>query len=250
MGDEMHTYVIFDMDGTLYDLYQPFERACKQVLQDRVPDDRQLQQIFMASRRHSDALRAKQDYEEKELVILRNEAAFLDHHISLKREVLEAIQEAYAYYQKHLYMEEGMKEILLLLKKRKVRLALISNGDENHQRQKAIALGVDAYIRREHQFFSGMIGIDKPDIRLFRWVEKQLQIKKEDHVYYIGDSYASDILGAHQAGWKTIWSHIYLSEQPQSISFRGDMEVDDMQGLQRIFLQEIEEGKEDAIERG
>ena len=250
MGDEMHTYVIFDMDGTLYDLYQPFERACKQVLQDRVPEDRQLQQIFMASRRHSDALRAKQDYEEKELVILRNEAAFLDHHISLKREVLEAIQEAYAYYQKHLYMEEGMKEILLLLKKRKVRLALISNGDEAHQRQKALALGLDHYIKKEYQFFSGMIGIDKPDIRLFRWVEKQLQIKKEDHVYYVGDSYTSDILGAHQAGWKTIWSHIYLSEQPQAVSFRGNMEVEDMQELQEMLLQEIEEGKEDAIERG
>ena len=55
----MRIFVIFDMDGTLYDLYAPFAEAVRQCLKEETPSDDVLKQIFAASRRYSDELRAQ-----------------------------------------------------------------------------------------------------------------------------------------------------------------------------------------------
>ncbi len=236
----MQTFVIFDLDGTLYDLYQPFQRASKLVLKEQIPSDDRLKDIFLASRTFSDELRAQGYNDTKELVFLRNRLAFAKYGIHLSDAIHRELQSAYLFFQQHLQMESDMETLLTVLLNNGVRLALISNGETKHQSEKARALKLDRFIAQEKQFFSGMIGIDKPDVRLFRWVEECLAIRSEDHIIYVGDSYTADMVGAHQAGWSSVWSRVYTNEATKGDSKDADAIVYDLFTLKRTLLQMCE----------
>lgn len=237
----MQTFVIFDLDGTLYDLYQPFQIASQRVLEEMIPSDEQLKNIFLASRTFSDELRAQGYNDTKELVFLRNRLAFAKYGIHLSDATHRELQSAYLFFQQHLQMESDMEDLLAILLNHGVRLALISNGETKHQSEKARALKLERFIVKERQFFSGMIGIDKPDVRLFRWVEERLAIQSEDRIIYVGDSYAADMVGAHQAGWSSVWSRVYTNEASKGDSKDADAIVYDLFTLKQTLLRMCEE---------
>ena len=51
---------------------------------------------------------------------------------------------------------------------------------------------------------SGRLGIDKPDRRIFEHTLAALGVENADPIH-IGDSWAADIVGARDAGWRSIW---------------------------------------------
>lgn len=51
---------------------------------------------------------------------------------------------------------------------------------------------------------SGRLGIEKPDRRIFDHTLAALGIENAEPIH-IGDSWAADIVGARDAGWRSIW---------------------------------------------
>ncbi|MFR9254253.1 MAG: HAD family hydrolase [Merdibacter sp.] len=83
---------------------------------------------------------------------------------------------------------------------------------------------------------SGMIHRDKPDPALFRWVEEQLQVAQGDVIWYVGDSYEADVIGAHDAGWRSIWSQAYLPQKQLSVNGIIDRVAVDLDELREQLI--------------
>jgi putative hydrolase of the HAD superfamily len=84
----------------------------------------------------------------------------------------------------------------------RMRLAVVTNGTEEHQRTKLDASGLtglfDAIVT------SGTVGASKPDPRIFRAALEAVGCGPEDAAM-VGDNPLRDIAGAQQAGLRGVW---------------------------------------------
>ena len=95
----------------------------------------------------------------------------------------------------------GAPKLLQHLKKRGS-VNVLSNGFANLQFRKLQSAGLDRYI--DLMVLSDDIGVTKPDKRLFDYALEKTKANAETTLM-IGDNYDADILGAYNAGWKTIF---------------------------------------------
>jgi putative hydrolase of the HAD superfamily len=82
------------------------------------------------------------------------------------------------------------------------RLALITNGAPDLQREKVTGAGLDPFF--EIIVASGDIGIGKPDPRVFRHTLERLGLPPSDAVM-VGDNLLRDVGGAQRVGMRGIW---------------------------------------------
>ncbi len=97
---------------------------------------------------------------------------------------------------------DGAKELLTALRSRGYRTGILSNGFTEVQHRKIRNSGLEPYI--DHVVLSDDIGVNKPDIRLFRHAEEVCGTDAE-HCTMIGDNPDTDIAGAVAAGWNAIY---------------------------------------------
>jgi len=145
--------------------------------------------------------------------IYRIQEAAKDLGVFLTDEQALNMQKEYKENQQKLQMSDMTISILELAKENDVKLGIITNGPSEHQWAKIEALGVEKWIPRENIIVSGDLGINKPDKRIFEVMQEKLQLGVES-LYYIGDSLENDIVGANNAGWKSIWINRYNKEYP------------------------------------
>lgn len=93
-------------------------------------------------------------------------------------------------------------EPCLMALKPHYRLALLSNGAPDLQREKLEASGLGGYF--ETVVISGEVGIGKPEPGIFLLALERLGVTPQSAVM-VGDSLARDIQGAQRAGIKAIW---------------------------------------------
>ena len=86
--------------------------------------------------------------------------------------------------------------------KGKYRLGILSNGDSTIQHGKIDHVQISDFF--DEIVVTGDVGIHKPDKRIFEYALNKLDVKAEEAIM-VGDVYASDILGAINAGMKTAW---------------------------------------------
>ena len=84
----------------------------------------------------------------------------------------------------------------------KYRLAIVSNGAPDLQREKLAGSGLGSYF--EAVVISGEQGTGKPDPKLFEIVLEQLGVKTDEAIV-VGNSRNTDILGAQNANIKSVW---------------------------------------------
>ena len=93
-------------------------------------------------------------------------------------------------------------ELLESAKLARVRLALVTNGASDTQREKLCALDI------EHRFdavvISGEVGVAKPDPAAFEIALTRLAVPREG-VWHVGDSLTADVVGAKAAGLAAVW---------------------------------------------
>lgn len=106
------------------------------------------------------------------------------------------------------------------------RLAIISNGPSDIQRDKINHTGIAEYFT--DIIISGETGYGKPDIRIFRLLLSRLNTDPEE-TWMIGDSLRKDILGAQGAGMKTVWVNRY--GKPGDDSIIPDIELANLEQL-------------------
>lgn len=196
--------VIFDLDDTLYDQLEPFKKAAKKNF---LFPNSQIEDLYLFSRSFSDEVfhlthTGKMDLEDMYIYRIQNACAQFGMDLTAKQAL--QFQEDYAYFQGKIELFEAAKEVLAYCKQQNIPIGLITNGPTNHQWAKVHQLGLTRWISEKNIFISSAVGISKPDVRLFKYVEQFMNLDNKD-TYYVGDSYENDIIGAKNAGWKAIW---------------------------------------------
>lgn len=197
-------YIIFDVDETLYDMTQPFERAFKEIWQDRYDID--MHALYVSSRIHSDKV-FDQVMAGTMTVdgagIYRMQHAMEDFGYQISEEEALEFQHIYRKHQRSLDISETMEKILDLVQSRGIAMGILTNGDTGHQMEKIHGMHLEKWFSDDRIFVSDAIGYFKPDVRTFRAVEDALHLVPEE-IWYIGDSIENDIEGAGGAGWHAI----------------------------------------------
>lgn len=217
--------LLFDVDDTLYDQLIPFEAAYRTNFPHlcHLP----IEQLYQANRKFSDAVFEKTISGEmglREMHIYRISQAFAQFDIHIRPEEALAFQLDYEANQKKICVTADAKRTIELCYEHGIRLGVITNGPAAHQQNKVEQLGIKKWIPQQYIYISGALQMVKPDLRLFRHVESAMGLVPE-HTYYIGDSYHNDVVGAGNAGWKTIWINRRKQQLPDG-AFKPDFIVD------------------------
>lgn len=230
--------LFFDVDDTLYDQFVPFKRAIEEQLDFR---EAELEELYLEFRKVSDAyfhLSESGEISMEDMRVLRIKRACQQFKHELSREQALAFQTDYVRFQGEIELREEMKEALQFCQQENILIGIITNGPTAHQWRKVHQLGLSEWISEEHIFISAQVGIAKPDVRLFRYVEQKLGIEPNQTIY-VGDSYANDIVGAKDAGWQAIWLNYRNHLATEAISrqdylLEGNQPVTPL--LKKLFL--------------
>jgi putative hydrolase of the HAD superfamily len=107
---------------------------------------------------------------------------------------------------------------------------LITNGASDLQRTKIKGAGIGEYF--DEILISGDFGFGKPDARLFTILLERLQVSA-GRALMIGNSLATDIQGAHNAGIRTAWINRSMSIRDAAII--PDWEISSLMELPLIL---------------
>jgi len=113
-------------------------------------------------------------------------------------------------------INEEAVPVLEELKRRGLRLAIVSNSEDGRVAELLQAL--DIFHRFDLCVDSHLVEYAKPDARIFLDTVRQLNVRPQQAVY-VGDSYTQDILGAREAGLHAV---LYdpLDLQPEADALR------------------------------
>ena len=105
--------------------------------------------------------------------------------------------------ERHLWcgVQSGSAESLARLKAAGLRLGVVSNSDGRVE-QALAAAGLRDYF--DVVIDSALVGLEKPDPRIFRAALEALGVQPEEALY-VGDLYEIDVLGAQAAGLRAVW---------------------------------------------
>lgn len=84
------------------------------------------------------------------------------------------------------------------------RLAILTNGNRQHQTAKLEKLKLSRWIAPEHIYASSALGARKPSPTAFLKAAEDMRVKPSEAVM-IGDSWQNDAIGAISAGLDAIW---------------------------------------------
>jgi len=230
--------ILFDIDDTLYDQVVPFGKAVEKVFPGLTGVSHE--KLFQRRGYHGEIsfhMVLNQQMTMEEMYCYRVQKPLAEFGVVASDEEALAFQEAYEQYQKQLELSPVMEQLLAECHARGVLLGIITNGPAEHQMSKARTLGVQRWIPEERILVSGAVGIVKPDLRIFRIAEESMGLDPETmDIWFVGDSFANDIVGAAGAGWKTIW----LNRRGKAMS-QGDVVPDVVVHTDEELLEAIKE---------
>lgn len=191
----------FDCDDTLYDLSYPFKKTCKELL--NIDETFDLESMYATYRSCGDEIFDKiQDgsisIDESGIYRIRQMCKI--YHIAGEEELYREFQKMYKSFQKEIFMSDILHDFFYTTTSE---LAILTNGQDEHQRMKLKALNVFKYFKEENVYTSGQLGFAKPDQRSFKTMFSDMKENISDW-YYIGDNYINDMEGAKKVGMKTI----------------------------------------------
>ena len=198
----MEKMFFFDIDDTLYDLAEPFRKTYEAFFKGGpvLPMD----ELFLAFRRHGEVSFTAVENGRMtmaEMYCYRLQKAFGEFGMELSDEEALAFQKAYQKNQYHIVLSDEMRTFFDEFSKQAA-FGILSNGPAKHQWDKVKSLGLLQWIKKENVVISGDVGVVKPDERIFKIAEEKAEGKEP---WMLGDSFESDIVGAHKAGWHSVW---------------------------------------------
>lgn len=209
--------IFFDVDDTLYDQLRPFARAFKRHFNF---SDISLEALYIASRKLSDEVfylteNGQMDKQEMHVYRIKQALKYFGKNISHQKAVM--FQRDYEAYQKEITLFPNIVSVFNFCLKKKIQMGIITNGPLNHQKRKIEQLGISNWIPNKNIIISSEVNIAKPDVQIFHLAETKVQLVKES-IYYVGDSFQNDVIGAKNAGWKAIWfNHRSHKKVPNTI---------------------------------
>lgn len=225
--------VIFDLDDTLYDQAQPFQRAVQEYLP---VSDEEIEELYVTFRRYADAVFEKAATGEMSLEashLYRLQETLKEKGIHVADEKALAIQAAYSRYQGQLVLDKRWYSLLEACQSAGIQLGIITNGPHQHQEKKIRSLGLQKWIDKDYILISGQVGMTKPSPSIFQLMEERLQLSASD-LLYIGDSFENDVIGSKQAGWQCWWLN-HRKRQPLTGAYLPDQTFSTVEELTRAL---------------
>ena len=111
----------------------------------------------------------------------------------------EKLLKMYRSHSPELKLSTGALELLVSIKNKHGKLAILTDGREVTQRNKLKSLGIDD--KFDCITISEVIGHNKPSKIGFELIEKTI---KGHNYYYIGDNLNKDFIAPNELNWKTI----------------------------------------------
>lgn len=132
-----------------------------------------------------------------------------DMSIQEKEQIIKKMINTYKYHIPILHMRNGMREIIDMLKKKNIKLGIITDGDAITQRNKLNA--IDASTIFDHIIVTDELGKEywKPNIRSFNMMKTIFEVEYPE-IVYIGDNPKKDFYMKKQIPISTIR---YLDDQ-------------------------------------
>ncbi|EOT38557.1 HAD family hydrolase [Enterococcus columbae] len=225
---------IFDLDDTLYDPLEPFKKAYQKHLTMLHPVVA-VEDFYKVSRAYSDALFEAQQNGEipiEEVRRIRIQSAAKDFGFHLSAELADAFQTTYAKGQGELVLLPGYETFFKECQSKNIFLGVITNGPGDLQRKKLASLSLERYIPSTHWLISGEVGLMKPQREIFAYYYQQHQAALTDKkIYYIGDSFENDVVGANRMHWQALWLN-HRKRQPittdESLSYKEFTTLDSL----------------------
>ena len=113
----------------------------------------------------------------------------------------------------------GALETLDELKKRGVRLALITNGPATTQRAKVVRFDLEH--RFEHIQIEGEVGFGKPEEQAYTHALAVLGLEAED-TWMVGDNFEWEVVAPKRLGIRAIWHDLYKKGLPANAEVTPD----------------------------
>ncbi|MGT2800468.1 HAD family hydrolase [Streptococcus marmotae] len=227
--------LIFDLDDTLYNQEEPFQRA----VQAHLPvQDEQMGDLYIAFRLYADEVfeaATAGDITLESSHIYRMKRALADVGYAVSDELALTIQQEYQENQGKLSLSPEFPAIFDYCRQNKIRLGIITNGPHLHQLRKLQSLEMTNWISEYVTIISGQVGVTKPSKEIFDLMVEKMQLLPED-MCYVGDSFENDVAGAKAAGWKAIWLNHRKRKQPQS-PYQADAVVEEREELLGVIEQ-------------
>ena len=135
-------------------------------------------------------------------------------------------------YEKQIRLFPDVIPVLESLKKHKVPMGIITNGDSQNQNWKLNSKNLSSYF--DPIIISGEVGVSKPDLKIFKTAVQRVMEKipeaseNPSDFWYIGDSVNHDIEPSVKMGWNTVF--INRTEKKYDIP-SCVIEVDDMRKI-------------------
>lgn len=229
--------VLFDLDDTIYD--HKYSRLCglnilikNHAILSKVPIEElemEHEKILLGNYNH--VLDGSLSIENSRL--MRTYMLFKKYGINLTND--EAITYTNNYreeYHRNQRAIPGLYELMSLLHG-SVKIGIVSNGINEIQVEKIKICGITNLI--DFMIFSEDIQVRKPNREIFKAAIDKAASNYEQTVF-IGDSWASDIIGASNCGIKTIWLNRYNQICPdKNLTFEINSYADPQSILDKIF---------------
>lgn len=225
--------LIFDVDDTLYDQIQPFERALERHIE---VAREQIELLYLSFRRYADEVfeaTAIGKMSLKDSHIYRMKHALEDFGYQVSDATALAIQIDYDYFQGQIELSPVFPEIFSWCQAQGIAMGIITNGPYRHQLRKIRTMGLVNWFELEHVLISGQVGITKPNPAIFQLMEERLGMPGED-ICYLGDSFENDVVGAKVANWKAIWFNHRKRVEPIA-PYQADKVVTDWDELVEVI---------------
>ena len=166
------THICFDLDDTLYEQITPFKQALLSV---KPVQEELLREIYASFRMHSNELfflHQRKEISFQTMHIKRIQLAMADYGISISDKEAECFQLNYQQGQYAISLSKDTVQLLAYVSSKGVKISMITNGPEEHQRRKIKSLGLQSWIEEKDIFISSAVGISKPDSRIFHMADQ------------------------------------------------------------------------------
>lgn len=180
MKVDKNTVVVFDLDDTLYNEIDFLKSAYTEIAKQLNPDDWKLLYVNMFS-----LYRQKLDV-----------FGFLSETYNISKKQLI---ERYRNHAPSIEPKQNVVSVFEKIKEKKGKIAIITDGRTDTQKQKLKALKLQKYL--DLVVISEETGFEKPHTNNFKLVENTF---KNCNYYYIADNFKKDFIVPNVLGWKTI----------------------------------------------
>lgn len=180
--------VVFDMDDTLYSEKEYVKSGYEKIAE-------ALPQVEHAAEKLWELFEQKQPAID---VLLKNE------NIDLP-EVKEKCLRIYRYQEPQIHLYPGVKEMLERMRKKGIKLGLITDGRPEGQRAKIKALGLETLF--DQLIITDELGgveFRKPNSLAFEKMRERFGIQYSQ-MCYVGDNIAKDFIAPQKLGMQSIW---------------------------------------------